>query len=301
VKNQRILVAALLITILIFAVELVGGFYSGSLALSADAGHMLTDAMALTLALLAAIFAALPANKKNTFGFYRLEILSALFNGALLTLISLFIFYEAYQRFAHPAAIDSNLMLLVATIGLLANIGAAVILAGASRENMNVRGAFLHVVSDAVSSVGVIVGGVMIHYARWYYADPVISIFIGALILRGALRLVFEAVNVLLEAAPPGVSVAEVAAAIKTVKGVEDLHDLHIWTISSGLNAISAHLVIDDAAAQRAAGILQEVKQLLKDKYQLNHCTFQTECESCSAGLICQIEPAQKEHEHHQH
>jgi cobalt-zinc-cadmium efflux system protein len=298
VKNQRILVSALLITILVFVVELVGGLYSGSLALSADAGHMLTDAMALILALLAAIFAALPANKKNTFGFYRLEILSALFNGALLTLISLFIFYEAYQRFAHPAAIDSNLMLMVATVGFLANIGAAVILAGASRKSMNIRGAFLHVISDAVSSVGVIIGGVLIHYVKWYYADPVISIFIGVLILRGALHLVFDAVNVLLEGVPPGVKLEEVAAAIKSVKGVKDLHDLHVWTITSGLNAVSAHLVIDDNAAQRAAGILKEVNQLLKDKYQLNHCTFQTECDSCPTGLICQVEPGEKEPGH---
>ncbi|HVN66938.1 MAG TPA: cation diffusion facilitator family transporter [Candidatus Sulfotelmatobacter sp.] len=297
-KNQRILVSALLITILIFVVELVGGLYSGSLALSADAGHMLTDAMALTLALLAAIFAALPADKKNTFGFYRLEILSALFNGSLLTLIALFIFYEAYRRFAHPAAIDSNLMLMVATIGFLANVGAAVILAGASRDNLNVRGAFLHVISDAVSSVGVIVGGVLIHYAKWYYADPVISVFIGVLILRGALRLAFDAINVLLEAAPPGVSVAEVAAAIKAVKGVEDLHDLHIWSISSGLNAISAHLVITDDMAEKASRVLGEVDALLKEKYNIAHATFQTECESCPEGLICRIEPTRKEHGH---
>jgi cobalt-zinc-cadmium efflux system protein len=280
-------------------VELVGGFVSNSLALMSDAGHMLTDAMALTLALMATIFAARPATKERTFGFYRLEILSALFNGSVLTLVSLYIFYEAVQRFVHPAVVKSDILLMVATVGLLANIGAAVILAGSSRENLNVRGAFLHVISDLVSSVGVIVGGLLIRYLGWYYADPVLGVLIGILILRGALSLLLDSVNILLEASPKGIRVEEVARAIKKVKGVEDIHDLHIWTITSGLNAISAHVVIEDKAAERAPKILEEINAMLKSKYNITHATFQTECESCPEGLICRIEPGERdEHKH---
>jgi len=297
--NRRALFLALLITAIIFGVELVGGLLSNSLALLSDAGHMLTDTLALGLALLAAFFAARPATKERTFGFYRLEILSALFNGVILSLISLFIFYEAYIRLLHPVAIKSDLMLAVATIGLLANIGAAVILAKSSRDNLNVKGAFLHIVSDAVSSVGVIVGGVLIHFLGWYYVDPILGFVIGVMILRGAIRLVFESVNILLEAAPAGIDLHEVAATIKTVKGVEALHDLHIWTITSGLHAISAHVVVAEAEIKRTAAIISEINALVKAKYQITHATFQTECDSCPEGLLCYVEPVEKEHGHH--
>lgn len=300
-NNQRSLALALLIILLVFFVELAGGFVSNSLALMSDAGHMLTDALALTLALLATIFAVRPATKERTFGFYRLEILSALFNGFVLSLVAIFIFYEAGLRFLHPAAVKSDIMLLVATVGLLANIGAAVILAGRSRENLNVSGAFLHVLSDLASSVGVIAGGLLIRYLGWYYVDPFLGVLIGILILRGALGLVSDAVNILLESTPKGIKVEEVAAAIKQVKGVEDVHDLHIWALTSGINAISAHLVIADAATGRAAEILKEINSYLKDKYNITHATFQTECSSCPEGLICRIEPAEKEEHGHQH
>jgi cobalt-zinc-cadmium efflux system protein len=287
--NRRVLTLALLITLLIFVVELVGGFLSNSLALLSDAGHMLTDSMALALALLASVFAALPATRKRTFGFYRLEILSALFNGSVLTILALFIFYQAYLRFLQPAAIRSDLMLMIATIGFLANIGAAVILAGASRENLNVRGAFLHVLSDTASSAGVIIGGILIHFLGWSYVDPILGLLIGILILRGALGLVFDSVNILLEAVPEGVSVEEVAGAIREVDGVEDIHDLHVWAITSGMNAASAHVVIKETEIKRAPAILKEINEKLRSKYKIAHSTFQTECESCT----------EEEHGHH--
>lgn len=297
-NNQRRLALALFIILLIFLVELVGGFVSNSLALLSDAGHMLTDTMALGLALLAALFAARPATKERTFGFYRLEILSALFNGSLLALVALYIFYEAVVRFLNPVTVRSDILLLVATVGLLANIGAAVILAKSSRDSLNVRGAFLHVLSDLASSVAVIIGGVLIRYLGWYYIDPFLGIVIGIMILRGALGLVLESVNILLEATPRDTNLEEVAATIRLVNGIEDLHDLHIWTITTGMNAISAHLVIADALADKAAAIVAEVKAVLQAKYQINHATFQTECESCPAGLICRTEPAEREHGH---
>ena len=297
--NKKSLIAALLVTGLIFFAELIGGYISNSLALVSDAGHMLTDTMALVLALLAIIFATRPATKERTYGFYRLEILSALFNGSILTLIALYIFYQAFQRFINPSPVWSGLMLTIATIGLLANIGAAVILAGGSRENLNVRGAFLHVLSDLVSSVAVIVGGLIIQFTRWYYIDPILSVLIGILILRGAMMLVFESANILLEAAPKGMVTEEVALTIKAVKGVRDIHDLHVWAITSGINAISAHILIEDSEAERASQILKEINELLKTRYAISHATFQTECVSCPEGLVCRIEPAEeREHEH---
>jgi len=301
VNTQRSLTLALLIILLIFLVELAGGFVSNSLALLSDAGHMLTDAMALTLALLATIFAARPATKERTYGFYRLEILSALFNGSVLTLLSLYIFYEAVQRFLQPVTVRSDILLMVATVGLLANLGAAVILVKNSRENLNVHGAFLHVLSDLGSSVAVIIGGLMIRYFGWYYVDPMLGILIGILILRGAVYLVLDSINILIEGAPKGVSAEEVAKTIQGTKGVKDLHDLHIWTITSGINAASAHVIIEDAQAGRAAEILKEINQKLKDKYQITHSTFQTECASCPEGLICKMEPVESEEHGHQH
>ncbi len=297
-NNNRILGAVLLITGLLFLVELAGGIISNSLALLSDSGHMLTDTLSLVLALLASVFAARPAGKKSTYGLYRLEILSALFNGAALTLIAFYIFFQAYLRFLNPAPIQSTLMLVIATIGLLGNIGGAVILAGASRENLNVRGAFLHVLSDAGSSVGVIIGGLLIHFLGWYYADPIIGFMIGLLILRGAFSLVMESANVLLEAPPKGVKVDDVVEAICSVKGVKDIHDLHVWSITSGINTISAHILIEEAERGRTNEILREIRGILKNKFDIDHSTFQTECEACPDDLFCHFERHREAHAH---
>ena len=296
--NQKSLIAALLITGVIFLAELIGGYVANSLALQSDAGHMLTDAMALVMALLATVLAARPANKKQTYGFYRLEILSSLFNGSVLIMVAAYIFFQAYQRFFHPAPVWSGLMLTVATIGLLGNIGAAVILAQGSRENLNLRGAFMHVISDLASSVGVIIGGLIIQFTRWNYIDPILSVIIAILILRGALSLVFEAASILIESTPQGIDLEEVIRDICQIEGVEDIHDLHIWAITSGINSISAHIVIEEKAVARTSEILKNINLALKRKYNISHSTFQTECESCPDEVICHIEPVEKEHEH---
>lgn len=296
--NKKVLAAALLINVVLFFAELTGGFLSNSLALLSDAGHLLTDILALVLALLAEIFAASPATKKKTFGFFRLEILSALFNGVFLTLIALFIFYEAVLRFAHPEPVQSTLMLIIATIGFLGNLGAAVILAGPSRENLNIRGAFVHGLSDTASSIGVIAAGVLIHFFGWAYADPILGILIGLLILRGAFDLIMESVNVLLEATPKGVKTDDVVNAICSVKGVKDIHDLHVWSITTGINTLSAHVLIEAAEIDRTGEILEEIRQALKTKFSITHSTFQTECDSCSDELFCTLEPHKKAHAH---
>ena len=287
-----------MLTAVVFFAELIGGFLSNSLALLSDAGHMLTDTMALTLALLATIFASRPATKKRTFGFYRLEILSSLLNGTVLVLIAGYIFFQAYERFIHPAPVWSGLMLAIATIGLFANIGSAVILASGSKENLNLRGAFLHVLSDLVSSIAVIIGGLVIQLTRWNYVDPILGILISLLILRGALRLVFDSVNVLLEAAPEGINTEEVTKTICSFDGVEDIHDLHVWSITSGINAISAHIVIEDDAVEKTAEILRAIRDVLQSKFKIEHATFQTECDSCSQDLFCHLERREQGNEH---
>lgn len=289
---------ALIITALVFLAELIGGLVSNSLALLSDAGHMLTDTMALGLALAAMYFSTRPATSKRTFGFYRLEILSALFNGSFLFLVALFIFFEAYQRFLYPAEIKSGIMLAVAGAGLIANLAGVLILARGSHDNLNIRGAFLHVVSDAISSCGVIIGGIIIYYTGWTMVDPILGIMIAILILRGAVMLVFESVNILLESTPKGIELEAVVADIKKVNGVKGLHDVHIWTITSGLNAISAHLLIDDALAGKSSEILGNIRRCLEDKYNIKHCTFQTECQSCPEGIICKVGPSKPEERH---
>ncbi len=295
-NNQKGLIAALAVTAVMFLAELIGGYLANSLALQSDAGHMLTDCMALVMALLATTLASRPANKKQTFGFYRLEILSSLFNGSVLTLIAAYIFFQAYLRFQHPAPVWSGLMLTIATIGLLGNIGAAVILVRGSRENLNLRGAFLHVLSDMASSVGVIIGGLVIQFTRWYYIDPILSVLIAILILRGALSLVFESASILIESAPSGIDLDEVTRTICSFDGVEDIHDLHVWSITSGINAISAHIVIEKGAVEQTAEILKKIRDELKQKFNISHATFQTECEACEQDLFCHMERREEAH-----
>ena len=294
------MIIALLITIVFFFVELIGGFASHSLALVSDAGHMLTDAMALGLALMAFLFSSRPATKERTFGFYRLDIISALFNGSLLVLISLFIFYEAFKRFAHPAEIQTGLMLIIAVIGLFANAIPAIILYRKPGGSLNIRGAYLHLLADTASSIAVIIGGVIIYFTGFYLLDPILSVLIGLLILKGAVDLVYQSMNILLESVPEGVKTDDVARSIRTVRGVKSLHDLHVWTITSGMNAISAHILIEKPESVQASDILKEINELLKKEYNIIHSTFQTECESCSEELYCKMEPG-KENEHRHH
>jgi len=240
-NHRQQLIIAIVISIGILAAEVLGGWLSNSLALLSDAGHVLTDLMSLILALLAASFAGLPANKKNTYGFYRLEILSALINGSLLIIIAVVIMYQAMQRLFVPQTVESQLMLAIAVVGLLGNLLAAYLLSRGSHDNLNIKGAFLHILSDAAASCAVILGGIIIYFFHWYYIDPLLGIVIALLILRGALDLVQESATVLLEASPANIKTYEVVKDIKSIEGVKNIHDLHIWTIASGINAISAH------------------------------------------------------------
>jgi len=289
-KNRKALLIAIAVTGAIMVVEIVGGFLANSLALLSDAGHMLTDVSSLVLSLIALQLAARPSSPTRTYGFYRMEILAALINGATLILISAFIFYEAYHRLKAAEAVDSLTMLGVAAIGLVANGIAAWAMLPSSRENLNIRGAYLHILGDLLSSVGVLLGGSLIYFTDWYWVDPVLSVGICIVILRGAVLLVKESVNILLEAVPKDVDLNEVQRALRTLPGVKDTHHVHLWTISSGIYALSAHLLIDNLMMSETGKIIQEVNRLLLNKFRISHTTLQLECENCQEGFHCAMD-----------
>lgn len=288
---QRGLSIAILITATVMVVEVVGGILSNSLALLSDAGHMFTHFIALGLALLAIRVARRPATRTKTYGYYRAEILAALANGIILLFLSLYIFYEAYLRFLQPPEVEGPIMLGVAIVGLGANFAVLLALRRTRSESINIRGAFLHVLSDTLSSVGVITAGVIIIFAGIYVVDPLVGFLIGAMVLIWALGLIREAGGVLLEAAPKHIDVREITREVKKVKGVRDLHDLHVWTITSGMHAMSGHLLIEDQMVSKAVEILDEVNELLRLKFGIAHTTLQLECEKCKSPFVCRLEP----------
>lgn len=285
--ERRGLVATLVVTTAIMVVEAVGGFASGSLALVSDAGHMLTDVSALVLSLLALRFGRRPADVRRTYGYYRLEILSALANGVALVGIAVFIAYEAWERFAHPEHIDTQVMIGVALVGLVANLVGLFFLSKGT-GSMNVRGAFLHVLSDTLSSVAVVIGGVVIMLTGFTPLDAILSAGISLIIVVGAIRLVREAVDVLLEAVPAHLEYGEVCRTIGAVEGVSAVHDVHVWTITSGLYALSCHVVVDAHRAEDNDLILQRIKGVLLDRFAIDHTTVQIESEAYEgAGPVC--------------
>jgi cobalt-zinc-cadmium efflux system protein len=258
--------------------EAVGGYLTGSLALLSDAGHMLTDISAIGLSLLALWFSGKPADLKKTYGYYRMEILSALLNGVLLLVITVGIVVEAWERFQTPTPVHLGPMAVVATVGLLSNLLSLAFLH--RTHSMNVRGAFLHVLGDTLSSVGVLVGAGVMAVTGWYAVDPLISLLISCVIVVGAVRLVRDAVDVLLEAVPAHVDMPAVKEMLLKVQGVRDVHDLHVWTIASGMYALSAHLVVEDPKVGNNDEILSAVKHELFDRFKIDHTTIQIESET---------------------
>lgn len=284
--NQRKLFIALLITAIVMIAEIIGGLLANSLALLSDAGHMLTDILALGLSLAAMKLAQKPPTSSKTFGFHRLEILAAFFNGMLLCFISFYIFYEAYHRLVQPEEIKGLFMLVVAFIGLLANGAGILLLRKSVHTSLNVKSAFFHIVGDTISSGGVILGGVLILYTGWYLVDPLLSIFIGLLILRGAYALIMESIDIFLEAIPKDINMEELLDELRKIKGVKEVHHIHLWTITSGINAMSAHVLIDDLLTSSSAHILKEIKSLLHNKYKIKHSTIQFESKACGDPLL---------------
>jgi cobalt-zinc-cadmium efflux system protein len=262
------------ITAVFMLAEVVGGILSNSLALLADAGHMFTDVAALALSLVAMRLAQRPPSPTKTYGYVRLEILAALINGAALLFIAVFILKEAWGRFQSPPEVDGPLMMAVAVVGLGVNVTGAVLLHRHAGESLNVRGAYLHVLGDLLGSVGTITAGILILTTGWMLADPIISVVICFLILFGAWRLVREATDILLEGAPRGLDVEELVEDLRHIRGLEELHDIHVWTLTSGFVAMSGHGVIDDLNMHRR--ILDEINKRLKIR-GISHVTFQLE------------------------
>jgi cobalt-zinc-cadmium efflux system protein len=274
-SNRRRLTAVLALTFLYMLAEAIGGFLTNSLALLSDAGHMLADVASLALALLALWFAARPATTKKTYGYYRMEILAALANGAALVVISLLISYEAFQRMKSPESVKGFEVTVIAIGGLAVNAVSAFVLHSASRENLNMRGAFLHVMGDALGSVGAIVAGILIWRWGWALADPLISVAMCVLIIYSSWQLIRESVNILLEGTPSHINIRAVVETMHTVAGVTDVHDLHVWTISSGKEALSAHVTIEPGVAHKT--VLEGLQVQLRSGFNIGHVTIQIE------------------------
>ena len=270
-KRLRI---ALAITATLLVAEVVGGILSNSIALLADAGHMLTDVAALGLSLFVAWFAHLPRTAHRTYGYLRWEILAALINGVTLLLLSAWIVWEAISRFGDPEPVTGGMMLLVAVLGLAANVAAARVLHPASESSLNIRGAYLHVLGDLLASVGTVAAAITIWATGWLAADPLASLFTTALIVRGAWNLVRESVDVLLESAPAHCPPAAVRAELEAIPGIESVHDLHIWSVSSGMVAMSAHAVVLEP--ERHQHVLESVHDAMR-QFGIEHVTVQLE------------------------
>jgi cobalt-zinc-cadmium efflux system protein len=272
--ERRRLKITVAITIALFIAEVVGGFLSGSVALLSDATHMLSDVVAQVLALVAMVAATRPADARRTWGWHRLEILAAFANGALLFVLAGAIFYGGIQRLRSPVEIKSGLMIGIAAAGLVANLVGAWLLHGAT--SLNVRGAYLHILLDTLSSVAVLIGGVAIWFRPSLgFLDPVLSMIIAVFILYSAYRLLREAADVLLETVPQDIDLGDVLDAMRTVAGVGEIHDLHIWTITSGRHALSAHVVVD--REEMRDSVLHSVGKMLVDRFAIHHVTLQVE------------------------
>jgi len=286
--NKRFLIA-IGITLAILFAEIVGGLWTGSLALLADAGHVFLDVFALVLSFAAMRLALRPADSRHTFGYHRFQVLAAFINGATLLLISIEIFREAWTRWQTPEPILAGPMLVVAVVGLVANLLVAYTLHDHDHEDLNTRSAFLHVLGDAISSVGVIAAGAIILFTGWYWVDPLVSVLIGVIILLGAWRVLRESTHILNEGMPRGITAEEVVSAIQTAtSGVSNVHDLHVWTIRPGFVALSAHVVLDDQALSQTMPSMHAIKDALRAQFAIEHTTIQFECSQCNDGaLIC--------------
>lgn len=277
-RHKSRLAAAFGLTFSFMLAEVIGGLWTGSLALLADAAHMLTDAGGLALALVAIRFAEKPATPQRTYGYVRMEILSALANAVVLLLLTIYILYEAYQRFLDPPPILGGPMLAVAVVGLIVNLISMKLLAGGSSESLNVKGAYFEVLSDMLGSLGVIIAAVIVMATGWTLADPIVGAGIGLFIVPRTWILLKQAVHILMEGTPPEVDIALLETSLLALPGVSAVHDLHVWTLTSGLDAMSAHIVVADMAEARTT--LVAANRLLAQEFGLKHSTIQIEDEA---------------------
>lgn len=283
-KHSSRLALALGLTATYMFAEVIGGLVTGSLALLADAAHMMTDVAGLALALIAIRFAAREATPKLTYGYLRLEVLSALTNAVVLLLLTVYIIYEAYQRFLAPPEVLSGPMLAVAVVGLIVNLISMWLLAGGSSESLNVQGAYFEVLGDMLGSLGVIAAALIMMWTGWRLADPIIGAGIGLFIVPRTWILLKQVTMILMEGSPPNVDTEAMQKKLLLIPGVTAIHDMHVWTITSGLDAMSCHLVVDDMA--RGRGALLETRTLLKKEFGIDHVTIQIEDEAMRAEEV---------------
>jgi cobalt-zinc-cadmium efflux system protein len=288
-RSQARFAIALALTVVVALFEFWGGAVSHSLALTTDAVHVSMDVIAIAVALAATIGASRPANRRKTFGYGRLEVIGALFNGTLLLGATAIIVYEAILRFSHPVEPHGGVMTIVAAAGLAVNLAAGVILARGHHPDLNARAAILHLGGDALGALAVIAGGLIILALHWAWIDPLLSLFVAAIIVVGVVQIVRDATDVLLEGTPPGVDPDDVERRIREIGAVTGVHDLHVWSIASDSHAMSAHVILDDRRLSEGGEVLDRVRRLALEYYGIGHVTVQLEAEHCDPGgiIVC--------------
>ncbi|WP_416655889.1 cation diffusion facilitator family transporter [Bacillus amyloliquefaciens] len=303
-SNKKVLLISFILITGYMIIEAIGGFLTNSLALLSDAGHMLSDSISLMIALIAFKLAEKKASHNKTFGYKRFEILAAVINGAALILISLYIIYEAIKRFSHPPEVATTGMLIISMIGLAVNILVAWIMlnGGDTKNNLNIKGAYLHVISDMLGSVGAILAAILIIFFGWGWADPLASVIVAVLVLRSGYNVTKDAIHVLMEGTPENIDVTDIIHTIEETEGIQNIHDLHIWSITSGLNALSCHAVVDDQLTiSESERILRKIEHVLEHK-GITHVTVQMETAAHNHDntILCQVK-SEKPHDSHHH
>lgn len=290
-------------SLFILAAEIIGGILTNSVALLADAGHVLTDVIALALSWYGVQQAKRPSSYKMTYGYHRIGVLIALFNAFVIVAIAAVILYEAIKRMGQPPEVDSLPMMIVAAAGLAVNVFVALWLRKDSRQNINVRSAFWHAAGDALASVGVIVGGIIIYFTGWNIVDPVIAVLISIILVSAAWGIIKDGMKVILEATPSHIEMDNMVKTLLELPGVKNVHRVHVWSITPEIHAMSGHVLIDDQAVSKAAVIQKKMEKLLREKFDIEHCTLQLECENCeAAGVLCSLRSGHDEcPEHHNH
>ncbi|VAX24260.1 Cobalt-zinc-cadmium resistance protein CzcD [hydrothermal vent metagenome] len=271
----------ILLNFTITIAEIIGGIISGSLSLISDAMHNFSDGIAVIISYIAIRLNKKPKDYRFTFGYKRAEILAAVFNASVLIGISLYLFFEAYNRFVNPEPIKGSIMIIVASVGLAANIAGTLLLKSGAKENMNIRSAYLHLFSDAISSVGVIIGGVFIYYYKIYWIDPVITVLISLYIIKESWEIVKEAIRILMMGAPDEVSLDKIEVEIDKIDGIESIHHVHLWKVNEKDIHFEAHVKVEDMTVSKTELLLEEVEKSLHDKFDINHVTLQFECNRC--------------------
>ena len=282
----RLLIAVLL-NLFITVAEVIGGIISGSLALISDALHNFSDAISVIISYIAIRLKERDSSSKHTFGFKRAEILAAVINSSVLVIISIYLFYEAILRFQNPEPIKGILMTIVASIGLAANIAGTLLLKRDAKKSMNIRSSYFHLLSDAVSSVAVIIGGLAITFWNMYWLDPLLTILIAVYITRVSFKILSNAIHVLMEGAPPDISITEIQSEVEKLEKVENIHHVHIWTVGENDVHLEAHIDVADMMISKSNILGEQIEALLKAKFGINHITLQFECEQCKdVGLV---------------